>query len=68
MKEGRDICFTDEQGNEFFVMVRECNVEVWKNKTKIDDVRFYDDELTNAYFLDFYLNFGNDTLAEDINN
>ena len=46
MKEGRDICFTDEQGNEFFVMVREGSVKVWKNKTQIDDVRFYDDELT----------------------
>lgn len=46
MKEGRDICFTDEQGNEFFVMVRECKVEVFRNKTKIEDVRFYDDELT----------------------
>ena len=46
MKEGRDICFTDDQGNEFFVMVREGSVKVWKNKTQIDDVRFYDDELT----------------------
>jgi hypothetical protein len=45
MKEGRDIHFTDEQGNEF-VMVREGKVEVWKNKNQITDVRFYDDELT----------------------
>ena len=46
MKEGRDIHFTDEQGNEYFVMVREGQVEVWKNKNQIKDVRFYDDELT----------------------
>jgi hypothetical protein len=41
----RDINFTDEQGNEFFVKVREGKVEVLKNKTEITDVRFYVDEL-----------------------
>jgi hypothetical protein len=41
----KDIHFTDEQGNEFFVMVRERKVVVFKNKTKIEDVRFYVDEL-----------------------
>jgi len=41
----KDIHFTDEQGNEFFVMVREGKVVVFKNKTKIEDVRFYVDEL-----------------------
>ena len=41
----KDIHFTDEQGNEFFVMVRERKVVVFKNKTEIEDVRFYVDEL-----------------------
>ncbi len=41
----KDVHFTDEQGNEFFVMVREGKVVVFKNKTKIEDVRFYVDEL-----------------------
>lgn len=45
MKE-RDIHFTDKQGNEYFVMVREEKVEVWRNKEQIHDVRFYEDELT----------------------
>lgn len=43
----RDIHFTDKQGNEYFVMVRETKVEVWRNKEQIHDVRFYDDELTD---------------------
>ena len=42
----RDINFTDEQGNEFFVIVRDEKVVVFKNKTEITDVRFYVDELT----------------------
>ena len=42
----RDINFTDEQGNEFFVKVRDEKVVVFKNKTEIKDVRFYVDELT----------------------
>ena len=46
MKVDRDINFTDEQGNEFFVKVREEKVVVFKNKTEITDVRFYVDELT----------------------
>ena len=44
-----DIHFTDEQGNEWFVMVAEEQVRVFKNKTEIEDVRFYTvytDELT----------------------
>ena len=41
----RDINFTDEQGNEFFVKVRDEKVVVFKNKTEITDVRFYVDEL-----------------------
>jgi hypothetical protein len=41
-----DIHFTDEQGNEWFVKVREEQVKVFKNKTEIEDVRFYTDELT----------------------
>ena len=44
-----DIHFTDEQGNEWFVMVTEEQVRVFKNKTEIEDVRFYTiytDELT----------------------
>jgi hypothetical protein len=41
----RDINFTDEFGNEFFVKVRENKVEVFKNKIEITDVRFYVDEL-----------------------
>jgi hypothetical protein len=44
-KMDRDINFTDEQGNEFFVKVREGKVDVFKNKTEITDVRFYVDEL-----------------------
>ena len=44
----KDIHFTDEQGNEFFVMVREGKVVVFKNKTEIEDVRFYVDELTEG--------------------
>lgn len=46
MKADRDINFTDEQGNEFFVKVRDEKVVVFKNKTEIKDVRFYVDELT----------------------
>ena len=46
----RDIHFTDAQGNEYFVMVREEKVEVWRNKERIHDVRFYDDELTEEGF------------------
>ena len=46
MKIDRDIHFTDEQGNEFFVKVREEKIIVFKNKTEIEDVRFYIDELT----------------------
>ena len=42
----RDIHFTDKQGNEYFVMVREDKVEVWRNKEQIHEVRFYDEELT----------------------
>ena len=45
MKGDKDINFTDEFGNEFFVKVRENKVEVFRNKTKIEDVRFYVDEL-----------------------
>jgi len=45
MKGDKDINFTDEFGNEFFVKVRENRVEVFINKTKIEDVRFYVDEL-----------------------
>jgi len=41
----KDINFTDEFGNEFFIKVRETTVEVFKNKTQITDVRFYEDEL-----------------------
>jgi len=44
----RDIHFTDKQGNEYFVMVREKKVEVWRNKEQIHDVRFYDEELTES--------------------
>jgi hypothetical protein len=44
----KDINFTDEQGNEFFIMVRENKVEVWRNKEEIKDVRFYEDELTES--------------------
>lgn len=46
MKVDRDIHFTDEQGNEFFVKVRDTKVVIFKNKTEITDVRFYVDELT----------------------
>ena len=46
MKIDRDIHFTNEQGNEFFVKVREEKIIVFKNKTEIEDVRFYIDELT----------------------
>lgn len=46
MKIDRDIHFTDEQGNEFFVKVREEKIIVFKNKTEIEDIRFYVDELT----------------------
>jgi hypothetical protein len=46
MTKGRDINFTDEFGNEFFIKVRETKVEVFRNKTQITDVRFYDEELT----------------------
>ena len=48
----KDIYFTDEQGNEFFVMVREGKVVVFKNKTEIEDVRFYVDELTEDGLFD----------------
>ena len=48
----KDIHFTDEQGNEFFVMVREGKVVVFKNKTEIEDVRFYVDELTEDGLFD----------------
>ena len=41
-----DINFTDEKGNEFFIKVRAEEVQVWKNKTQINDVRFYVEELT----------------------
>jgi hypothetical protein len=41
-----DIHFTDKQGNEFFIEVRAEEVKVWKNKTKINNVRFYVEELT----------------------
>ena len=41
-----DIHFTDEQGNEWFVEVREEQVKVFKNKTEVEDVRFYTEELT----------------------
>lgn len=41
----RDINFTDKQGNEFFIQVRENEVKVYKNKEEVKDVRFYDDEL-----------------------
>jgi hypothetical protein len=41
-----DINFTDEKGNEFFIKVRVEEVQVWKNKTQINDVRFYVEELT----------------------
>ena len=41
----RDINFTDKEGNEYFVKVREEKVEVWRNKEQIQDVRFYDEEL-----------------------
>lgn len=40
----RDIHFTDNQGNEYFVMVRKAKVEVWRNREQIQDVRFYDEE------------------------
>jgi hypothetical protein len=39
-----DIHFTDEHGNEFFIRIDE-QVQVWKNKTQIEDVRFYPDEI-----------------------
>ena len=42
----KDIHFTDKQGNEYFIMVREDKVKVWKNKEPIEDVRFYEEELT----------------------
>jgi hypothetical protein len=45
MRGDKDINFTDEFGNEFFVKVRANKVEVFRNKTKIEDVRFYVDEL-----------------------
>ena len=45
MAGNKNINFTDEFGNEFFVKVRENKVEVFRNKTKIEDVRFYVDEL-----------------------
>ena len=41
-----DINFTDENGNEIFIKVRTEEVQVWKNKIQINDVRFYVDELT----------------------
>lgn len=44
----KDIHFTDKQGNEYFVMVRETKVEVWRNKEQIHDVRFYEEELTEV--------------------
>jgi hypothetical protein len=41
-----DIHFTDENGNEYFIKIRdEVVVEVYKNKTQIEDVRFYVEEL-----------------------
>jgi len=42
----KDIHFTDEQGNEFFVKVRDGKVVVFKNKNEIEDIRSYDEELT----------------------
>ena len=41
----KDIHFTDENGNEFFIKIRDYKVEVFKNKTEITDVRFYTEEL-----------------------
>ena len=41
----KDIHFTDKQGNEYFIMVRETKVEVWRNKEQIQDVRFYEEDL-----------------------
>jgi hypothetical protein len=39
-----DIHFTDEHSNEFFIMIDDEQVQVWKNKTQIEDVRFYPNE------------------------
>ena len=42
-----DIHFTDENGNEYFIKIRdEVVVEVYKNKIQIEDVRFYVEELS----------------------
>ena len=38
------LCFTDEQGNEFYIRIDE-QVQVWKNTTQIENVRFYPDEI-----------------------
>jgi hypothetical protein len=40
-----DINFTDAQGNEYFVGIRDFKVTVFKNKDEIKDVRVYDEEL-----------------------
>ena len=50
----RDIHFTDKEGNEYYIMVREDKVEVWRNKKQIQDVRFYDDELTTSLIQNNY--------------
>jgi hypothetical protein len=47
-----DIHFTDDQGNEFYVGVRQNEVQVWKNKTQLNDVRFYPEDPKLGMFID----------------
>jgi hypothetical protein len=53
-----DINFTDDQGNEFYVGIRNGDIsQVWKNKMDIHDVRVYFEELyftepNHGWFID----------------
>ena len=47
-----DIHFTDDQGNEFYVGVRPNEVQVWKNKTQLNDVRVYPEEPKPGMIID----------------
>lgn len=47
-----DIHFTDDQGNEFYVGVKQNEVQVWKNKTQLNDVRFYPEDPKPGMFID----------------
>jgi hypothetical protein len=43
-----DIHFTDDQGNEFYVGIRNGELsQVWKNKMDLHDVRVYIEDLDN---------------------